>query len=81
MSRIHHGDGGPIDSLTEREREIIRLWTGGKTDKQIAGKLDISVETIKSHAKHILLKLHVHNRTEACYKFWLSQQKQPPKRK
>ncbi|MCI0538224.1 MAG: helix-turn-helix transcriptional regulator [Verrucomicrobiales bacterium] len=75
MSGGHHGDAA--DSLTEREKEILALWTDGKSDKEVAVKLDVSVETIKSHAKHIFLKLQVHNRVEACRKLWRSERKGP----
>jgi DNA-binding CsgD family transcriptional regulator len=60
-------------SLTEREKEILALWSEGKSDKEIAAKWNVSVETIKSHAKHIFLKLHVHTRAEACHKLWESE--------
>jgi two-component system, NarL family, nitrate/nitrite response regulator NarL len=68
MSGDAQNDAAP--SLTEREKEILALWSEGKSDKDVAAKLEVSVETIKSHAKHIFLKLQVHTRAEACHKLW-----------
>ncbi len=47
--------------LTVREIEIIGLIMGGYTNNEIAEKLFISYETVKSHRKHILLKTGVKN--------------------
>lgn len=65
--------GDAVNSLTEREKEVLALWSEGKSDKEVADKLGVSFETIKTHAKHIFLKLRVHNRVEACHKVWLSE--------
>ncbi|WP_207001422.1 helix-turn-helix transcriptional regulator [Trinickia mobilis] len=51
--------------LSERERTIVGLMGGGLTNKQIAIRLRIAPETVKSHAKHLYTKLSVKNRTEA----------------
>ncbi|HEY1998708.1 LuxR C-terminal-related transcriptional regulator [Paraburkholderia sp.] len=51
--------------LTERERAIIALMGRGLTNKQIAVRLCIAPETVKSHAKHLYAKLSVKNRLEA----------------
>ena len=57
------GQGTP---LTLREREILRAVTEGKGNKEIADKLNISAETVKSHVKTIYRKLKVRNRIEAA---------------
>lgn len=54
--------------LSEREKEILLELVGGNPLKNIAGKLFISVETVRTHVKHIYKKLHVANRTEAVMK-------------
>jgi DNA-binding NarL/FixJ family response regulator len=54
--------------LSEREKEILQELVGGNPIKSIAGKLFISVETVRTHVKHIYKKLHVANRTEAVMK-------------
>lgn len=51
--------------LSERERVIIGLMGRGLTNKQIAIRLRIAPETVKSHAKHLYSKLSVRNRFEA----------------
>lgn len=51
--------------LSERERAIIGLMGRGLTNKQIAIRLCIAPETVKSHAKHLYSKLSVKNRIEA----------------
>jgi LuxR family transcriptional regulator, maltose regulon positive regulatory protein len=55
----------PVEPLTERELEILRLLAVGLPNKEIAGTLVIAVGTVKQHLKHIYGKLGVHNRTEA----------------
>jgi ATP/maltotriose-dependent transcriptional regulator MalT len=52
--------------LSERERVIIGLMGGGLTNKQIAIRLRIAPETVKSYAKHLYTKLGARNRTEAA---------------
>ena len=51
--------------LTPREIDVLRLLVQGKTNKEIAGKLDISQATARLHVSNILSKLEVTNRTEA----------------
>jgi two-component system NarL family response regulator len=52
-------------ALTARELEVLRLVAKGKRNKEIAGELGISDETVQGHVKNILAKLSVHDRTEA----------------
>jgi len=52
-------------SLTARELEVMRLIADGRRNKEIAGELKISEETVQGHVKNILAKLDVHDRTEA----------------
>jgi DNA-binding NarL/FixJ family response regulator len=53
-------------SLTERELLVLRLVASGASNLEIAGSLSISVNTVKSHLKNILEKLHLENRTQAA---------------
>lgn len=54
-----------MNKLTKREVQILSELSNGATDAEIAGVLNISVETIKSHNKNIYKKLKVRNRSEA----------------
>jgi DNA-binding NarL/FixJ family response regulator len=55
--------------LTQREQEILALLARGYLYKEIADKLGISLNTMKSHQHAIYEKLHVQSRTEATLKF------------
>jgi DNA-binding NarL/FixJ family response regulator len=59
----------PPETLTRREEEILQLLSEGMLSKEIAQRLEISIETVNSHLKHIYGKLHVRTRTEAVIKF------------
>ena len=54
-----------IESLSEREREILHLIAAGMTNQQIADRLHVVVGTIKVHNHHIFGKLGVSNRVQA----------------
>ena len=50
--------------LTDREREVLQLIAEGKTNKEIATRLDVSVNTVETHRKHTMEKLDLHNTAE-----------------
>ncbi len=52
-------------SLTVREQEVLGLVAEGKTNKEIAKSLNVSIHTDKSHMRKILAKLHLEKRQEA----------------
>ncbi|MCU0420550.1 MAG: response regulator transcription factor [Cyclobacteriaceae bacterium] len=54
--------------LTPREKEVLASLSQGNSYKMIAAKLVVTVDTIRSHIKHIYEKLHVHSQTEAVSK-------------
>jgi DNA-binding NarL/FixJ family response regulator len=58
-----------VENLTQREHEILRLLARGDQYKEIAENLGISLDTVRTHIKHIYEKLHVRTRTEATVKF------------
>jgi DNA-binding NarL/FixJ family response regulator len=49
------------DLLTEREREILQLVAEGRTNKEVAGLLNVSITTVETHRTHILQKLGLHS--------------------
>lgn len=54
-----------IESLTDREREILELLALGLSNKMIAARLYLSVRTVEGHLANIYSRLGVHSRTEA----------------
>jgi len=54
----------PLDQLTSREREVLQLIAEGKTNKDVAAALNISVFTVDAHRGRIMEKLNVHNVNE-----------------
>jgi two-component system response regulator NreC len=50
--------------LTEREREVLQLVAEGKTNKEIAENLVVSIKTVQTHRAHIMEKLGAHDRTD-----------------
>src|SRR5207302_9459597 len=64
MPAFHSGKD-QADMLTAREREILQLLADGMSNQDVAQKLLISQETVKSHVRHILTKLDAETRTQA----------------
>ena len=64
-NRLADGDKGE-QALTERELLVLRLVASGASNQEIAQKLSISVNTVKTHLKNILDKLQLENRTQAA---------------
>jgi ATP/maltotriose-dependent transcriptional regulator MalT len=62
------GPGEPVEaeSLTERERDVLRLLAAGQSNPEIARALFIEVNTVKTHLKSLYGKLGAHSRVEAA---------------
>ena len=58
------GASDPYEALTDREKQVLKLVAEGKSNKEVAEVLGISVKTAMSHREHVMEKLGVHNRTE-----------------
>jgi DNA-binding NarL/FixJ family response regulator len=56
--------------LTRRELEVVAMLAEGETNARIAQRLVVSEDTVKSHVKHILRKLGVHNRSQAVSRYF-----------
>lgn len=65
--------------LTAREEQILLLLSQGYPNKTIAEKLELSIDTVCSHLKHVFSKLHVTSRTEAVVRY-ISSKTPPPER-
>jgi two-component system, NarL family, response regulator LiaR len=55
-------------SLSPRETEVLRLVADGLSNQKIAARLNLGLETVKTHMRHIMEKLAVSDRTEAAVK-------------
>ncbi len=62
-------DAMPVDRLTHRERDVLRLLADGMGDRDIAAALTISPRTVETHVSSILHKLGVRNRAEAARRY------------
>lgn len=56
----------PIDDLTKREEEILRLVATGQSNREVADALNLQEKTVKHYMTVILSKLHARNRVEAA---------------
>jgi DNA-binding NarL/FixJ family response regulator len=61
---VSPGDADPYESLTDREKQVLKLVAEGKSNKEVAEVLGISVKTAMTHREHVMEKLALHNRTE-----------------
>lgn len=66
-------DPNGTDQLSPRELELLGLVAEGLTNKELAARLSISTDTVRSHLVHIFEKLHVRCRTEAAAKYFRSK--------
>ena len=58
---IRTGAASPEERLTPRERQVLQLVAEGKTTKEIAAILDVSVKTVDAHRTHLMQKLDLHD--------------------
>lgn len=58
------GGSDPYETLTDREKQVLKLVAEGLSNKEVAETLGISVKTAMSHREKVMEKLGVHNRTE-----------------
>ncbi len=54
----------PYESLTGREKQVLKLVADGRSNKEVATVLGITVKTAMSHREHLMDKLDLHNRTD-----------------
>jgi two-component system response regulator NreC len=63
------GRGGPVrqprfDTLTKRESEVLKLLAEGKSVREIASDLELSVKTVEAHKFNLMRKLAIHNKAQ-----------------
>jgi len=77
MTNIFQKSEKTVESLTERELDVLRLTAKGFTNKAIGVQLSISDRTVQGHLAHIFAKLQANSRTEAVMRAvslgWISQ--------
>ena len=56
----------PLDALTDREHDVLRLLAAGSSNKAIARTLNLSLGTVKGYVSTVLEKLGVSSRTQAA---------------
>jgi DNA-binding NarL/FixJ family response regulator len=72
IAEMVNGNGAPresrissvFDKLTKREREVLQLMAEGRSTKQIAMDLQVSVKTVETHRRQIMEKLDIHSVAE-----------------
>jgi DNA-binding NarL/FixJ family response regulator len=76
LQRLDAGDQGPqpLERLTEREREVVRLIAGGLSNCEIGDVLNLTEGTVKNHVSRLLLKLDARDRTSAVLKALANRQ-------
>ncbi|MYL32486.1 response regulator [Pontibacillus yanchengensis] len=70
MNHVTGGDEqeekAKLESLTKREKEVLKQMMKGQSNKEISNTLYITEKTVKTHVSNILSKLEVHDRTQAA---------------
>lgn len=65
LQKVQNGEESQsYDGLTEREQEVLKMIAEGRTNKEIADMLSLSIRTIQAHRANLMGKLHMHDRTE-----------------
>ena len=71
LQEIKSADASPdprsrFDPLTDREKDVLRMVAQGWNNQDIAGQLEISEATVRTHVSHILTRLQLSSRTQAA---------------
>jgi Response regulator containing a CheY-like receiver domain and an HTH DNA-binding domain len=64
LARVERGEESSFDTLSDREREVLKLIAEGRTNREIAELLFLSVKTVQTHRGNLMHKLGLHDRTE-----------------
>ena len=61
LLRESDGSGDPLDQLTDRQREVLKLIAEGCTTREIADKLSVSAKTVETHRSQLMDRLNIRN--------------------
>ncbi len=64
IKRDSAGEASVFSLLSEREREVLQLMSEGKSTKEVAAHLHVSIKTIETHRTNIMTKLDIHSVAE-----------------
>ena len=64
MGTLYNLPGESFHALTRREREVLALIVAGQSNREMAESLVVSPETVKTHVRHVLVKLGVARKAE-----------------
>ncbi len=78
LSHPPEGSAMRLSALSDRERQILACAAAGRSNKEIADQVCISIDTVKTHLHHIYQKLAVTGRVEAVIAFLHAQEPYPP---
>ena len=67
VSRGFDVEPAPADPLSSREREVLQLLASNKSNKEVATQLGISVRTVETHRRSIMLKLNANSIVELVH--------------
>jgi DNA-binding NarL/FixJ family response regulator len=73
VKQTHEDNNLLLSGLTDREREILTCAAAGRSNKEIADQLYVSVDTVKTHLHHVYQKLSVDGRVEAILTYLRAQ--------
>jgi DNA-binding CsgD family transcriptional regulator len=73
VNQQEESSGGGLSLLTDREHEILACAAAGRSNKEIADQLCVSLDTVKTHLHHIYQKLRVSGRVEAVLTYLQSR--------
>jgi DNA-binding NarL/FixJ family response regulator len=63
LQRVGRGGADLYDRLTGRERQVLQLIAEGKTNREVAEKLNLAVKTVDTHRTRLMRKLAIHDQT------------------
>jgi DNA-binding NarL/FixJ family response regulator len=67
MASAENSNRSPLDSLTNRERQVLQSLASGKSNKETALTLNLSVKTVETYRERIMMKLDAHSLSDLIH--------------